>query len=93
MTSAPGVQLAIDNADEWWTSVAMRAMRWLADNGQPFECYDLTELGVPDPDHANRWGALFRSAHTAGLIESHGYTTSRRPGRAGGLCRTWVGRR
>lgn len=93
MSAAPGVQLALDNADDWWQSVAMRALRWLAATGQPFEAYDVTELGVPDPDHPNRWGALFRAAHTAGLIEHHGYTASRRPGRSGGLTRTWVGRR
>lgn len=91
MTS--GVQLAFAAADDWWMSSAMRALRWWADSGQPFEAFSLTELGVPDPDHPNRWGALFRAASTAGLIEHHGYTQSRRPGRSGGLTRTWVGRR
>ncbi len=87
------MQLAFDQADDWWLSVAMRGLRWLADTGQPFETFDLTELGVPDPDHPNRWGALFRAAHTAGLIEHHGYAIARRPGRAGGLTRTWTGTR
>ncbi len=88
-----GLQQAASNTDSWWSSLAMSALRSLAASGRLFECYDLTELGVPDPDHANRWGPLFRAAHTAGLIEHHGYTSSRRPGRAGGLCRVWVGRR
>ncbi len=70
-----GVQQAADNADPWWTSVAIRALRWLADSGRPFECYDLTELGVADPAHLNHWGPLFRAAHTAGLSQPHGYTS------------------
>lgn len=87
----PGVDRAADNADPWWWSVAMRALSWLAADGRPFEAYDLTKLGVPDPDEPNRWGALFRSAAMAGVIVPAGYTRSRRPGRAGGLCRVWVG--
>ena len=86
-----GVDLAIENRDEFWWATAMRALRWLADAPGTFESYDLTELGVPDPDHPNRWGALFRAAHTAGTIRPAGYTQSRRPGRAGGLCRVWTG--
>ena len=106
MTATPGVQLvigeavapdgvqqAVDGADKWWWQIAQRALVSLADTGRPFECYDLTLVGVADPDHCNHWGALFRSAHAAGLIEVHGYTQSRRPGRAGGLCRLWIGRR
>ena len=86
-----GLDLAIANTDEWWHSVAMRAMRWLAEAPGEFDAYDLTLLGVPAPDHPNRWGALFRAAHTAGVIEPAGYTQSRRPGRAGGCCRVWRG--
>lgn len=84
-----GVQLAIDNTDEYWHSIAMSALTSLARSRNVFDAYDVTLLGVPDPDHPNRWGALFRGAHTSGLIEHAGYRQSRRPGRAGGLCRTW----
>lgn len=79
------------NADTWWRDSAERALRDLAASGRTFEAYDLTEMGVPDPDHPNRWGALFRAAHTAGLIEPVGYAQSRRPGRSGGLTRLWRG--
>lgn len=81
----------LENADDWWLSTARRALRTLAETGRTFEAYDLTELGVEDPDHPNRWGALFRAAYTAGLIEPVGYAQSRRPGRAGGLTRLWRG--
>lgn len=88
-----GVDLAIENRDDWWWPTAMRAVRWLAQVPGEFDAWDVTMLGVPDPDHPNRWGALFRAASTAGVIVPAGYTQSRRPGRAGGLCRTWRGAR
>lgn len=86
-----GVDLAIENQDDVWWPAAMRAVKWLADAPGTFEAFDLTELGVPDPDSPGRWGALFRAAYTSGVIQPAGYTRSRRPGRAGGLCRTWRG--
>lgn len=79
------------NADDWWLSTARRALRTLAATGRTFEAYDLTELGVDDPDHPNRWGALFRAAHNDGLIVPVGYAQSRRPGRSGGATRLWRG--
>ena len=88
---ASGVQRAIDNADDWWWKVAMRALTWLAQTHTTFQAYDLTLLGCPDPDHPSRWGALFRSASASGVIEHAGYTQSRRPTRSGGLCRVWRG--
>jgi hypothetical protein len=86
-----GVEQAFDNADDWWRSVALQGLTWLAELGQPFDAYDLTELGVPDPDHPDRWGALFQAAYKQGLVEPVGYHESRRPGRAGGVCRVWQG--
>jgi len=88
---ASGVQRAIGNADDWWWKVAMRALTWLAETHTTFDAYDLSILGCPDPDHPSRWGALFRSASAAGVIEHAGYTQSRRPTCAGGLCRVWRG--
>lgn len=87
----PGLEKAIHNRDGWWWSSAMLALEWLAQQGEPFDAYDLTELGVMDPDHPNRWGALFRAAHTAGAIIPVGFRESRRPSRAGGVCRVWRG--
>lgn len=88
----PGVVRARDNADDWWWSAAWRAIGWLADTRTDFTAWDVSELGVPEPDHGNRWGALFRAAATAGVIEPVGYGPSRRPTRAGGVCRVWRGR-
>ncbi|WP_324650989.1 hypothetical protein [Georgenia sp. H159] len=80
-----------ENADDWWRDSAERALRWWAQSGQPFDAFDITELGVPDPDHPARWGALFRAAYTSGLIQPIGYHQSRRPTRSGGVCRVWQG--
>lgn len=79
------------NSDDWWRSCVEAGIRHLAATGSPFDAFDLTELGVPDPDHPNRWGAAFRAAATGGLIEPIGYRESRRPSRSGGVCRVWRG--
>jgi hypothetical protein len=92
--SRAGLNRAIENRDPFWWSSAMRALKWLAADGQPFECYDISKLGVPDPnpgDTANRWGALFSAAAKANIIEAIGYTQSKRPSRSSGLCRVWRG--
>lgn len=85
------VQTAWDNADDVWRAVAVQAVTHLAAIGEPFDAFDVTELGVPEPDHPNRWGALFRAMSTAGVITQYGFHESRRPSRAGGVCRLWVG--
>lgn len=84
-------EAALSNADSWWSDCAWRALEWLAEAGYPFTAYDLTELGVPAPDHPARWGGLFSAAATAELIECVGYAESRRPSRSRGLCRVWRG--
>lgn len=81
----------IAESDGWWHDCAHRAVIWWAATGQPFDAYDVTELGVPDPDVPQRWGALFRAASTEGLIEPIGYRQSRRRSRSGGVCRVWRG--
>lgn len=83
---------AVAESDPWWHDCALRALSWLAEGGRPFDAFDLTELGVPDPDHPNRWGALFNAARQSGLIECVGFRESRRPSRAGGVCRVWQGK-
>lgn len=85
-------QMADPTSDSWWYDSARRALEWLAQTETPFDAYDLTEMGVPDPDHPNRWGSLFRVAKDEGLITPVGYRESRRPSRAGGVCRVWVGK-
>jgi len=86
-----GVRQAYENADWWWHDCAMRALTWLADLQQPFSAFDLTELGVPEPDDHHRWGALFRAAATQNLIRCVGYAPSRRPTAGGSICRVWQG--
>lgn len=79
------------NADDWWRDCAWRAVDHMAAAGVDFTAADLTELGVPDPDVPNRWGALFRAALTAGVIVPVGFVVSSRPSRHGGVCRVWRG--
>lgn len=87
-----GLESAIDNADPWWWSTAWSALATEAKTGREFDAFDLTDrYGVDGPDSPARWGALFRSAHTQGLIVPVGFRASRRPSRAGGVCRVWTG--
>lgn len=88
----PGRDLAEANADEWWLDTAMQAVRAMAATGREFQAFDLVETyGVPDPDHANRWGALLNRAAREGLIVPVAAAPSRRPATARSLTRTWRG--
>lgn len=80
-------------ADDWWWAQATQAVRQLAREGRPFQAYDLVErFGVPEPANGKaQWGALFAALRKAGLVEHHGYTTSRRPTAQGSACRQWIG--
>lgn len=80
-----------DQGDDWWRDSAERAVRWWAESGMPFDAYDVTLLGVPDPDHPSRWGGLFSAMKADGIIEPIGYRESRRPSRHHGVCRIWRG--
>lgn len=94
MPSADGVERARRNADPWWTSCTMAAIRAEAASGRIFEPEDLRDrYGLVEPDHPSRWGAAFRQAHRAGIIRPAGAVSSRRRERAGSLTRTWVGAR
>lgn len=90
---ADGVEQADRRTDWRWARVCDEAIAELAADGRPFECADLTDLGVPQPDHPNRWGPRFRAAAKAGVIRSHSYGPSRRPSRRESLTRFWVGAR
>lgn len=78
-------------ADAWWRDCADRAIDYLAASGQPFTAADLTELGVPAPDHPNRWGALFQAAYRSGRIVPVGYARSTAASRHAGVVRVWCG--
>ncbi len=82
---------AHENADWWWRDCADRALLWCAQGGFDFTAETLRDLGVPEPDHPNRWGGLFMAAHSRALIEPVGYTQATRPTRAGGVHRIWRG--
>lgn len=74
-----------------WKQKGLKLIKELADTGAPFDAYDLTERGLADPPHPNKWGSLFRAARSSRLIEHAGYQRSRRPSRSGGLCQQWRG--
>ena len=80
-----------ERTDDWWLSTAETALAELIRRGQPFTAADLTDLGVPDPDHPCRWGSLFAAAKARGDILPLGYRTSPRPSRNAGICRLWLG--
>lgn len=86
-----GATQAFNNADDWWSDCATRALTWMAELRQPFDAWDLVLLGVPEPDDHHRWGGLFRVARQKGLIEPVGYAPSRRPTAAGSIARIWRG--
>lgn len=79
------------NADGWWRSCALAGIRHLAALGEPFTAHDVATLGVPDPDHPNRWGALFSTAAHAQIIRPVGVVRSDRRTTHRALVRLWVG--
>lgn len=81
----------LPNADGWWRDCAERAARHLASGGGEFTADDLTDMGVPDPDHSARWGSLFAALKREGVIRPVGYRASTRKSRNGGVCRIWTG--
>lgn len=88
-----GVGRADERTDQWWRDCCDRAIEAMAAKHVTFEAADLGDLGVPDPDHPNRWGPRFAAAARHGLIKSVGYGPSKRASRGGGSCRYWVGAR
>lgn len=94
-TPPTGVERAINARDRWSFNPAMLAIKVLAvetfESGGVFEAYDATQRFGIELDHPNRWGGLLSSAAAQGLIVRAGFTESRRPTRAGGLCRVWRG--
>lgn len=87
----PMVDVAAENTDAWWASLARTAITDLAATGRPFSADHVRDMGVPDPDHPNRWGAAFSSARKAGVIRRVGYAPSTTESRHGGVVTVWQG--
>lgn len=79
------------NHDPDWMARARSAVRTLAASGLRFTSYDVSLMGVEEPDHPSRWGALFAGCRAEGLIVRMGDTISKRPGRDKGRCSVWRG--
>lgn len=92
-TNAGMAETVRATSGDWW-SRASAAVAQLAREGQPFQAYDVVDrFGVEEPENgAKQWGALFAALRKAGVIEHHGFTTSRRPTANGSACREWIGR-
>jgi hypothetical protein len=86
-----GVEQAIEATDDWWRDCCDRGIAELARRGHDFQAADLTALGVPDPDHPNRWGARLHLAARRGVIEPVGFAQSHRPTVKASIVRTWRG--
>jgi hypothetical protein len=74
-----------------WTTQALKVIESAALTGEPFDAYDLTSWGLPNPPSSSMWGSLFREAARAKIIVKAGIHESQRPSRARGLCRVWIG--
>jgi len=77
--------------DSTWRAAALNGLEELARRGDVFEAYDLIRLGVPEPEHSSRWGALFNAAAKAGIITAAGAGPSARPTVRKSLTRFWRG--
>lgn len=77
---------------DWWAR-ASRAVEQLGREGRPFQAYDIVDrFGIEEPDNgAKQWGALFAAMRRAGVIDHHGFATSRRPTAHASACREWIG--
>lgn len=78
-------------SDEWWWECAYRAMLTLAVSGDAFSVDHLRDMGVPEPDHGNRWGALFLTAARWNLIIRVSDTQATRRPSHGRRVGTWRG--
>ena len=75
--------------DVAWPGDALDVLVKVAAEKPTFDAYDLTEAGLREPPNKNQWGGLFLNAYREGLITPVGFHQSRRPARAGGVCRIW----
>lgn len=82
-----GMRQAAENADSWWWSCGWTAVQALAESGRPFTIEHVRELGVPEPDCPQRYGALIAAAVNSRLIAAAGAVV----GSNGKAVRRWVG--
>lgn len=86
------VDLADENTESHWRMEAMHHIEFLASTGREFTA-DNVRQAVGEPDHPNRWGAVFLAARRAGLIEPTGtIVPSTTASRHGAIVRVWRGR-
>lgn len=83
----------VELGDDWWAAGVRAAIETLAAEGRDFTIEDVRALGVPEPDHSNRWGAALNSAALRGTITMVSLTRSRRASRHGGRIGIWRGTR
>lgn len=92
VTEVAAILAQIDcNTDDWWRSCALAGLEYLAATARPFTAYDLTSLGVPEPQHPNQWGPVMSTAAHAGMIRHAGYVPSLRPSVHRSVVRQWIG--
>jgi hypothetical protein len=91
LAKTAGIAQVDEHESAWWKSCADAAIAHLAAQGRPFDAYAVAELGVPEPQHPNAWGARFHQAARDGVIQPCGVVQSRRPRTARSLVRLWVG--
>lgn len=86
-----GIAAAHAFAPNDWKASAWRALRTLAQAGEPFDVDALRRLGVPDPDIHHRWGSVLAAARRCGFITLAGHAEHTAPNGAGVPVRRWVG--
>jgi hypothetical protein len=88
---AAGMGRADAGTDDWWKSCVDAGIAELARRGVPFQAVDLLDIGVPEPDHPNRWGPRLSAAARRGVIAPVGYAPSKRPTTSCSVVRIWRG--
>lgn len=88
-----GIARGDAGTDSWWRDCCDRGIAEMVSRGVVFQAADLHDLGVPDPDHPNRWGPRLLAAARAGVIVPVDYGPSRRPSTACSAVRLWSGAR
>lgn len=74
-----------------WREAALRAVELLAATGRHFTVEDVRNLGIPEPSHPARWGAVFVTAHREETIRCVGSAPASRRPRHASLNRIWTG--
>jgi len=91
MMSGPDLFTVYQFSPEDWRDEAEGIIRYLASTGQPFTADDLRDMGLAEPDHPNRFGALFNAMAHDEIIRCVGYAKARKVSRKGGRILVWQG--